>query len=357
MSHIIRRLLLVLVVLAAGSMVAEAAGKAESTDNNTVDVLDKLANHFYLDFRPVPNGKIELPRIFVADGELFMYSSTTAAINSGDGFTDEYYLENEPDVSSGKIKPVTYHVVKADGTYPSFDFSLSSHLVFFLFSGILVGAVAIPLKNRYNRGIGRDTEPRGVFHNMMETLVVFIRDEVTIANIGEAKYKTFAPYLLTAFFMILFMNLFGLLPWGVSSTADVTVTAAMATVTFLITQVFANKDHWKHVFWFPGVPVVIKFIMIPVEFIGLFTKPFALAIRLFANMASGKVLIFSIIGLIFIFYNLYGAALAYTTSVIWIAFALFIYVIKVVVAFLQAYIFVMLSALFIGMSTAEHEDH
>lgn len=357
MSHIIRRLLLVLVVLAAGSVVAEAAGKAENSDNNTVDVLDKLANHYYLDFKPIPNGKIELPRIFIADGELYFYGSTTAAINSGDGFTDEYYLENEPKTSSGKIKPVTYHVVMADGSSPSFDFSLSSHLVFFLFSGILLGAVAIPLKGKYVRGVGRDTEPRGTFQNMMETFVIFIRDEVTIANIGEKKYKTFAPYLLTAFFMILFMNLFGLLPWGVSSTADVTVTAALATTTFLVTQIFANKDHWKHVFWFPGVPVVIKIIMIPVEFIGLFTKPFALAIRLFANMASGKVLIFSIIGLIFIFFNLYGSAIAYSTSVIWIAFALFIYVIKVVVAFLQAYIFVMLSALFIGMATAEHEDH
>lgn len=357
MISIVRRFLLLLFILASSYQIVQAA-ETDAESANTVDVLDKLANHYYLDFKPIPNGKIELPRILFDEGEFHIYSSTTDAINSSELYTDEYYFNNPDEAIGAKLKPMTYHLVKrADGSSPMLDFSLSSHLVFFLFSGILLGVIAIPLKGKYSSGVGRETEPRGVFQNMMETFVVFIRDDIAKANIGEKKYRKFTPYLITAFFMILFMNLFGLLPWGVSSTADVTVTAALALTTFLITQIFASKDHWKHVFWFPDVPIYIKVIMLPVEFIGLFTKPFALCIRLFANMASGKVLIFSIIGLIFIFFNIYGATIAYASSVIWVAFALFIYAIKVIVAFLQAYIFVMLSALFIGMAAAEHAEH
>ncbi|MCH8496470.1 MAG: F0F1 ATP synthase subunit A, partial [Balneolales bacterium] len=172
------------------------------------------------------------------------------------------------------------------------------------------------------------------------------------------KYMRFTPYLLTAFFMIMFMNLFGLMPWGDSATANIAVTAALAFTTFVITQFSGTLDHWKHVFWFPGVPAWIRIILTPVEIIGLFTKPFALTVRLFANMASGKVLVYSIIGLIFVFSGIFGDAVAWGTSWIWILFALFIYVIKIVVSILQAYIFTMLSALFIGMAVAEHDhDH
>jgi F-type H+-transporting ATPase subunit a len=225
-------------------------------------------------------------------------------------------------------------------------------------AGFLTLGLFYAQARRYKSGIGRTTAPSGALQNLLEILIIFIRDEVAKPNIPGQHLK-FTPYLLTVFFMVLFMNLFGLLPWGVSSTADVTVTAVLALVTFLVTQLSASKDHWVHVFWFPGVPAWIRIILTPVEIIGLFTKPFALCIRLFANMASGKVLIYSIIGLIFVFYNLFGSEIAYATSWLWILFALFILVIKVVVSFLQAYIFTMLSSLFIGLAVAEHhhEEH
>lgn len=340
--------LTILLFVASFSTVLAAAGE-ENTKQ--VDVLDKLSNHYYLDFKPV--GKVELPRIFWDEDGFSFYGNSTAALNSGK-YVDEYYLEAGV---RPEAYPVSYHLVRTDGTANKMDLSLSSHLIYFWFAGFLLLAFAIPLSRRYAQGIGKDSEPKGTFQNIMEVFIVFVRDEIALANIGPKKYLKFTPYLITAFFMILFMNMFGLMPWGVSSTADVTVTAALAVTTFLITQLNGTKDHWKHVFWFPGVPAWIRVILTPVEIIGLFTKPFALTIRLFANMASGKVLIYSIIGLIFIFSGLFGDGVAWGTSWIWVLFALFIYVIKTVVAFLQAYIFTMLSALFIGMAVEEHDHH
>lgn len=354
MAQIAKKIALTLIVIGLSYTVAKAA-----EESNKVDVLGKLQNHSYLDFKPF--GKVELPLLFQDKNGWHFFSSVTAAINSGEGFTDEYYVANPEApkvVEAGVLKPVSYSIAREDGSPIGLNLSISSHLVFFLLSGFVLGFIVFPLKSKYAAGIGRTTEPRGVFHNMFESVIMFVRDELARPNIGEKKYLKFTPYLLTAFFMILFMNLFGLMPFGVSSTADVTVTAALATTTFLVTQLFASKDHWKHIFWFPGVPTPIKFILMPVELVGLLTKPFALAIRLFANMASGKVLVYSIIGLIFVFAGLFGDYVAYGLSPVIIGFALFIFVIKVVVSFLQAYIFTMLSALFIGMAVAEHDhDH
>jgi F-type H+-transporting ATPase subunit a len=338
------------ILLFVTSFTTVLAASAEE-NSKQVDVLDKLSNHYYLDFKPI--GKIELPRIFWDEDGVSMYLSSTNALESGK-YIDSYY---ETAGIPAEDYPVSYDLVRADGTPLKIDMSLSSHLLYFWFAGFILLALAIPLARRYSSGVGRDTEPKGTFQNIMEMFIVFVRDEIALANIGPKKYKKFTPYLITAFFMILIMNMFGLVPWGVSSTADVTVTAALAVTTFLLTQLNGSKDHWRHVFWFPGVPAWIRVILTPVEIIGLFTKPFSLTIRLFANMASGKVLIYSIIGLIFIFSELFGDGVAYGTSWIWVLFALFIYLIKTVVAFLQAYIFTILSALFIGMAVEEHEHH
>lgn len=336
MIQIIRRLFVVFLFIAIGTQNAlgsesEAAGKNE----NQVDILSHVQNHYSWDFAPF--GELDFPRILLYDGQLYAYASTEAAAES-----DVFELDG-------------HELVPAHGGHITLDLSISMHLVFFWLSAILTMLVFIPMARRYKRGVGRKTEPRGAFQNIFEVFFVFVRDEVARQNIGEEHYRKFVPYLMTAFFTIAFMNLLSLLPWGTASTADVTVTGALAIITFVITQINGSKDHWRHVFWFPGVPVWVRFIMMPIEFVGLFTKPFALAIRLFANMLSGKILIFSIIGLIFVFANMFGPAIAYGSSIIWVAFAVFIYIIKAFVALLQAYIFVMLSALFIGMAIEEHE--
>jgi F-type H+-transporting ATPase subunit a len=346
-------LLFALILLISGLNIAKAAAP-ENADPKQVPILDKLANHYYLDFKPIPNGKIELPRILWDEDGVSVFGSTKAALASGK-YVDQYYVDQN---TLPQPYPVSYFLVRTDGTPARYDLSLSSHLIYFWLAGFLLLFMLLPLRKKYMNGVGVTSEPQGAFQNLIETFVVFVRDEIALTNIGPQKYLRFTPYLLTAFFMIMFMNLFGLMPWGVSSTADITVTLGLAATTFVITQLNGTRDHWKHVFFFPGVPKWILFILTPVEIIGLFTKPFALTVRLFANMASGKVLVYSIIGLIFIFSGIFGDGVAWGTSWIWILFALFIYVIKTVVAILQAYIFTMLSALFIGMAVAEHDhDH
>ena len=192
----------------------------------------------------------------------------------------------------------------------------------------------------------------------MEVIIAFVRDDVAKVAIGP-KYRKYVPYLLTMFFFILLGNLLGLVPWGVTATSNIMVTATLAIMTFLITQLSGTKDYWRHIFWPPDVAVPIKFILIPVEFIGIFTKPLALAFRLFGNMVSGHLAIVSILGLIFITTAKLGTGAGIFFIFISLAIVIFVFLLKIFVSFVQAYIFVMLSAVFIGMATAEHhhDDH
>ncbi len=196
--------------------------------------------------------------------------------------------------------------------------------------------------------------PRGRMANFLEMLVLFVRDEIAIKNIGPEEGPRYTPYLLTAFFFILTLNLLGLVPWMATATGNLAVTGALATITFLLTQVASIRaagfgGYLAHLTG--GVPWPLWPIMIPVEILGLFTKPFALTIRLFANMLAGHVIIFFLLGLIFIM----GSAAWGFVSV---PFAFAIYLLEIFVGFVQAYIFTMLSALFIGMGVAMgHHDH
>lgn len=160
------------------------------------------------------------------------------------------------------------------------------------------------------------------------------------------------PYLLTVFFFIWFNNLLGLIPWigGANLTGNIAVTFVLAVFTMLVTNLNGNKEYWGHIFWMPGAPVPVKIMLIPIELVGIVIKPFALMVRLFANITAGHIVVLSLISLIFIFKN---AALGAVS----VPFALFISVLELLVAFLQAYVFTMLSALFIGTAVAEHEHH
>lgn len=184
------------------------------------------------------------------------------------------------------------------------------------------------------------------FGRFLEPVIVFVRDDIAREMIGP-KYKKYMSFLLTVFFFILFLNLLGMLPFGVNVTGNITITFALALVTFFIVQFSGNKDYWKHVFWFPDVHPIVKIILIPIEILGLFTKPFALMIRLFANMTAGHVIIMSLLGLIVIFQN-------WIAGPAFFGFSLFMMLIEILVAFLQAYIFTLLSALYISSAVEEH---
>ena len=310
----------------------------------------------------------ELPRILLVKPDegglrLDAFGSTKGALKS-----EKYSLINTDGEAFAKAeldaffedshKPHLYYPIKPKNASTLIDFSISRQILFVFLAGAFVLVMIMRLAGRYKRGIGREQAPRGVWHNMLEVLIKFIRDEVAMAAIGP-KYKKYVPYLLTMFFFILLGNLLGLVPWGVTATSNIMVTGALAIITFFIVQFSGNKSYWTHIFWPPGVAIPIKLILIPVEVLGIFTKPIALAFRLFGNMVSGHLAIVSVLGLIFVTaakINLFIGGVFIPFSM---AITIFIYLLKLLVSFIQAYIFVMLSAVFIGMAVEEHhhDDH
>lgn len=249
-------------------------------------------------------------------------------------FIDFYFL--------GKLELPHFKPVNILGL--NIDFSLTKSTVMMFLASIimvcfLLYAVSSNRKNKVPKGVG----------NAIESIVVYIRDEIVLPNMGKEGIPLM-PFFLTLFFFIMFANLLGLFPFMSQPTKNINITAALALITFGITQYKGIKTHgfggYVKSLVPPGVPVFVLPIMIVVEFIGLFTKPFSLLMRLFANITAGTIIIFSLIGLIFV--------MNYAGSVIAVPFALFIYLIEIFIAFLQAYIFTLLSALYINMAMQHH---
>lgn len=228
------------------------------------------------------------------------------------------------------------------------DFSITKSVLMIFLTALLMIFLFRGLAKSYEKNNGM---PKG-FARIFEPFVVYIRDEIAIPNIGEKHYKRFMSYLLTIFFFIWFLNMFGLTPLGVNVTGNFTVTAALAILTYLITTFSGNKNYWKHIFWMPGVPWPMKIILAPIELLGTIIKPFSLMIRLYANILAGHIVLMSIIALMFTFRNWIGSPLSFV-----LAFALSF--LEILVALLQAYIFTMLSALYFGAAVEDHhhEEH
>lgn len=222
--------------------------------------------------------------------------------------------------------------------------------VLVLFSLLFVAAHSA----RKNRG----RAPSGI-HNFVEPVVVFIRDEIAKPSIGEKNYKKFMSPLLTLFFFILLNNLLGLIPifpFGANVTGNIAITMVLALFSFFVTNIKGSKHYWKEVFN-PDVPLWLKFpipLMPILEISGMITKPFVLMIRLFANMLAGHMIVTVFLSLIFIFSSLMGPAAGYGVSPVSIGFAVFITLLDVLVSFIQAYVFTLLSAIYFGMASAEH---
>ncbi len=239
------------------------------------------------------------------------------------------------------------------------DFSFSKHLILLLLAAVLTAIMVMTVARTIRRSYVH-AAPSG-FANAVEAMVVFFRDEVCKVNIGH-DYRKFTPFVLTLFFFILNMNLLGLVPWGGSATGNLSVTAALALITFLVVEVggflkLGPAGYAKTIFFIPhGTEgfwkVIMLFIMTPVEFLSKLTKPFALAIRLFANMTAGHMLIFTLLGLIFVFANM--AIVRYFVAGASFAMVSMIMMLELLIAFIQAYIFAMLAAVFIGLMQHEH---
>jgi F-type H+-transporting ATPase subunit a len=253
-------------------------------------------------------------------------------------------------VEEGDLKGKIVNV-KPDGSIDEknlpFDFSITKAVVGMFFA-VLIGLwIFVSLGRSYKKtGI---SNPKGI-QSFLEPVVLFVRDDIAIPIIGEKKYEKYMPYLLTAFFFILINNIMGLIPFpppfGANVTGNIAVTFVLAFCTFLVTQFSGNKHYWKDIFAAPGVPVWLLPIMIPVEVIGIISKPFALMIRLFANITAGHIIVLSLVCLIVIFKSLAVAPVS-------IFFVIFMDCLELLVAFLQAYVFTLLSTLFIGLAVKE----
>ncbi|HEX7493903.1 MAG TPA: F0F1 ATP synthase subunit A [Bacteroidales bacterium] len=256
-----------------------------------------------------------------------------------------FRLEEEGELK-GKIVTVNSNGQVDEKNLP-LDLSMTKTVIGMLSAAIICLILFLSLARSYKKtGI---SHPKGI-QSFLEPVILFIRDDIAIPNLGAHKYQKFMPYLLSVFFFILINNLMGLVPFpppfGANVTGNIAITLTLATCTFLIIQFNGNKSYWKHIFATPGVPFWLLPIMIPVEIIGMFSKPFALMIRLFANILAGHIVVLSLICLIFIFGSLALAPVS-------IFFVIFMDCLELLVAFLQAYIFTLLSALFISMAVQE----
>jgi len=233
-----------------------------------------------------------------------------------------------------------------------FDVSFTKTSLMICLSSILLMLIFLPLAKGYKE---KPLRSRRGFAGAIESLTVAIVDDLIKPCVGHG-YKQFAPYLLTAFYFIFLNNLLGLIPLGINVTGNIAITLVLAMFTFIITNVFGNREYWKEIFW-PDVPVLLKVpipIMPVVELLGIFTKPFALTVRLFANMLAGHIVLLVLVGLIFIFKIMGGAAVASGVSVLSVAFSIFMLALDVLISFIQAYVFTMLSSIFIGLARPEH---
>jgi F-type H+-transporting ATPase subunit a len=226
------------------------------------------------------------------------------------------------------------------------DFSITKNVLSMIISVVLLLVLMIKAANKYNKN-GVMKAPSG-FQNALEAIIIFIRDEVAKPNLGT-QYKKYFPLLLTMFFFIWINNLLGLLPGGANFTGNIAVTLCLALISFAVTLIKSNKHYWGHILNPPGIPLAIKFLVVPIEIMSVFIKPMALMIRLFANILAGHIVILSVISMIFIFGGM-SAFAAWAFAPVSLGFTIFMFMLELLVGAIQAFIFATLTAVFIGQA-------
>lgn len=360
-------------VFASGDEGGEHGEKKKGFDAQEVifgHILDGHDFHFFditgKDGKVTPIG-IPLPVILYSSErglDVFMSSKFHHGHEAYKGYRiiDEHYMEKLKeqgvDVKKENLKPGKLIAVDANDNWAPavkfYDVSLTRNVVQMILALALLVWIMISIAKRYQKGEGVKTAPSGM-QNLMEPIITFVRDEVAKPNLGN-KWEKYLPYLLTVFFFILINNIFGLIPGSANVTGNIAFTLVLGLISFAVILFSSKKHYWGHIFNPPGMPAGVKAILVPVEFLSVFIKPMALIIRLFANMVAGHIIIICLISLIFIFAELNKAA-GWGTTVFSLAFTIFIYFIEILVAFIQAFIFSMLTAVFVGQAFEEpHHD-
>ena len=334
-------LLILLLTLLSGAAAAfqnDHSEGAEATEKPPLNVSDLILHHVVDDHvwhLWDHGGTIYLP--------IIVYSSEKGLdVFSSRNFYDEHH--NTIEYNGYKLDH--NHIYLSETGKAVLDLSITKNVAMLFINATLLVLVFLSVAKAYKKNHGK--APKGL-QSFLEPVIVFVRDEVVKPSIGH-HYEKYMPYMLTLFFFILFGNLLGLLPGAGNLTGNIAVTLTLAVFTFIITNIKGNKSYWSHIFWTPGVPLYLRWVILPVELIGIFTKPFALTIRLFVAITAGHIVLLSLISLAFIFESL---TVGFVSSLI----VLFINLIELLVAAIQAYVFTLFSSLYIGMATAEHEAH
>ncbi len=338
---IISALLIPLLLIAGHVVFAASDDQGEEKGGETTFILHHIkdAHEWHLFSIGHTHVTLPLPVILYEKGHgLRVYMSSQFTGEEHEGVSVDGYFINE----EGQVE-------NSDKNLVFYDISTTKNVTQIIFSSFLMLLIFLTIAKKYKKDPYR--APKGI-QSFFEPIILFVRNEIAIPNIGEEKYQKFMPYLLTVFFFILFNNLMGLIPGAANVTGNIAVTMTLAIITFIITNINGTKTYWKNIYNMPGVPWWLKFplpIMPLVEFISLFTKPFSLMVRLFANITAGHIIILSLIALIFIFKSL-------AIGPVSVAFGIFMNVIELLVAFIQAFVFTLLSAIYFGLALEEHHD-
>ncbi|MCJ8210388.1 F0F1 ATP synthase subunit A [Mucilaginibacter sp. RS28] len=318
----------------------EEKNAKEEAFNPTTAILEHIADSHYWHV----GGEVSFPLPVILYTDKGIENFSGAAFEHGaKPYQGKYYTYKLVD---DKIRVVGANgEVDKETSKKIYDFSITKNVIAMWIAGLLLLIIFLSVASTYKKRTGK--APKG-FQSLIEPVILFVRDEIARPNIGY-KYSKYMPVLLTIFFFIWINNLLGLIPifpGGANVTGNILFTFVLATIVLLVVNFSANKYYWKHIF-LPDVPLWLYPIMIPVELIGIISRPFALMIRLYANISAGHIIVLSLISLIFIFKSLLIAPVS-------VAFVLFMDVLELLVAFLQAFIFTMLTALFIGTAVEEH---
>ena len=298
-----------------------------------------------------------LPVIVWNHGHLDVFMSSAF----WNGFDEHGELQFKPYTASSGVTYENHHesivVAGAEGHEAShekpMDFSITKSVFGMLFIIVLMLIIFRSVSAKYKNG-GATKAPSGL-QNAIEPFILFVRDEVAIPSIGKKKAGAYMPFLLTVFFFIWLCNMLGLIPFlgGFNITGTLSITLVLAALVFLITSFSGNGHYWGHIFWPPGIPFGIKLILVPIEVLSIFIKPTVLMIRLTANITAGHIIILAFVGLVLLFGQT-SAVAGYGVGVGAVVFMIFMFFIELLVAFLQAYVFTLLAALYFGDATQEH---
>jgi F-type H+-transporting ATPase subunit a len=329
---------LLLIFISTINIFAENPTSKEEGFNPTPQILHHIADSY--EWHLWGDISIPLPVILYTEGNLDVFMSS------------EFHHGKSKVIRGDRTYKIDHHKIVDENNKKIINVSVTKNVASMILSVLILFFILRKVSAGYKN---KKQAPKGI-QSFLEPLILFVRDDIIKSSIGP-KYKRYTVFLLTTFFFILTNNLLGLTPGAANVTGNISVTLVLSLFTFIIITISANKGYWKHLIKPPGTPLPLLPIMIPIEIFGVFTKPFALMIRLFANITAGHIIIFSLISLIFVASNNGENVVAgWAVAPLSVLFVLFIFLIEILVAFLQAYIFTLLSAVFIGLAVKE-EDH